>query len=234
MQKINILILLLLLSIKSHSQTKNFIDQPFIETEVEIDSLIVPDRIFLTITLDESDSRNKKSTEELEVLMYKVLKSLQIDTEKNLSILDFSSDFKKHFLSGQKILKTKMFSLLVKDAIIAGKVLTGLERMDISNVSIDRSEYSKAQELILDLKSKAILKAKKYAESMTKPIDQKVGSVLFISDLNANLNRLQGQVAGIRIRGASSIYGSRGSAPMIVEFNKIKFTARMNVKFKIE
>ncbi len=233
MKKLFITILILIFS-KSFSQNKNFIDQPFLETEVEVDSLIIPDRIYLTIILNESDNRNKKSTEELEISMDRTLKSLNIDTEKDLSLLDFNSDFKKYFLSGQNVLKTKMYSLLVRDASTAGKVLAELEKVEISNVSIEKTEYSKADALILDLKSKAILKSKKYAESMTKPLNQKVGKAIYISDLNSISNQLQGKAAGVQIRGASSIYGSRAIEPIAIEFNKIKFTSKVNVKFIIE
>ena len=226
--------ILILTFANSFSQNKNFIDQPFLETEVEIDSLIIPDKIYLTIILNESDNRNKKSTEELEVSLNRILKSLNIDTEKDLNLLDFSSDFKKYFLSGQNVLKTKMYSLLVRDAFTAGKVLAELEKVEISNVSVEKTEYSKADELILELKSKAILKSKKYAESMTIPLNQKVGKAIFISDSNSISNQLQGNVAGIQIRGASSIYGNRASEPIVIEFNKIKFTTKVNVKFIIE
>ncbi|MDK2773325.1 MAG: SIMPL domain-containing protein [Flavobacterium sp.] len=226
--------ILILFFTKSISQNKNFIDQAYLETEIEIDSLIVPDRIYLTIILNETDSRNKKSTEDLENLMNNTLKSLNINTEKSLTLLDFSSDFKKYFLSGQNVLKTKMYSLLVNDAFTAGKVLAELEKVDISNVSIEKTEYSKSEELLLDLKSKAIIKSKRYAESMTKPLNQKVGKAIFISDLNSISNQLQGRVSGVQIRGASSVYGNRTNEPIAVEFNKIKFTTKISIKYLIE
>ncbi len=225
---------LILLSLKSLSQTKSFIDQPYLETEVEVDSLIVPDRIYLTIVLNETDSRNKKSTEDLERLMETTLKSLSIDIEESLTLLDFSSDFKKYFLTEQKILKTKMYSLLVKDALTAGKVLTELEKVGISNVSIEKTEYSKAEEVIIDLKSKAILKSQKYAESMTKPLNQKVGKAIFISDFNSITNEVQGQVSGIKIRGFSSVYGSRAAEQIAIEFDKIKFKTKVTVKYILD
>jgi hypothetical protein len=233
MKKLFIAFIFLMFS-KSFSQNKNFIDQPFLETEVEIDSLIIPDRIYITITLNESDSKNKKSTGELENSMNLVFKNLNVDIENDLSLIDFTSDFKKYFLKGQNVLKTKMFSLLVRDALTAGKVLAELEKIDISNVIIDRTEYSKSEELLLDLKYKAILKAKKNAEMMTKPLNHKVGKAIHISDLNSISNQLQGKAVGVQIRGASSIYGNRATEPIMIEFNKIKFTTKVNVKFVIE
>ncbi len=234
MKKIGILFFVGLLTLQVHSQTKNFIDQPFLETEAEVDTLITPDKIYLTIILNEKDNRDRKSTEELENSMQRVLKSLNIDTENNLALLDFSSGFKKYFMSGQKVLKSKMYSLIVNDAVTAGKILAGLEREDISNVSISKTEYSKSKQLLLKLKSKAVLKAKLNAESMVVPLNQKIGKAIFISDLNSISYQLQGKVAGVQIRGASSIYGNRESEPLMIDFEKIKFSAKVNVKFTIE
>lgn len=234
--KEKIIIIFLIISFKSFSQTKTFIEQPYIETEVEIDSLIIPDRVYLTIVLNESDNKNKKSTEEMELSMNKVLISLNVDIENDLALLDFSSDFKKYFLSGQNILKMKLYSLLLRDANTAVKVLAELEKVGISNVSIERTEYSKSKELLLELKSKAVLKSKEFAESMIKPLNQKIGKAIYVSDVNSASNQLQGNVAGIRIRGASSLsslYGSRANES-VIEFNKIKFTTMVNVKYIIE
>ena len=106
----NILLILIgFITIQTFAQNKNFIDQPFLETIAEIDTLVTPDKIHLVIMLNEEDNRNRKSTEELEASMLRVLNSLKINLEKNLSLLDYSSDFKKYFLSGQKILKTKRY-----------------------------------------------------------------------------------------------------------------------------
>jgi uncharacterized protein YggE len=225
---------ILFFCVKTYGQEKNFIDQPHLETNAKIDTLIVPDRIFITIILNEADSKNKKSTEELEKALEKSLKNLNINTEKDLSLLDYSSDFKNLFLKGQNILKTKNYSLLVHDALTASKVLTALEEEGISNVNIERTEYSKAEELILELKSKAVKKAKINAQKLLEPLGQKLGKAIFISDNNSITNALQGQVKGIQIRGASSIYGSRASEPMLVEFQKIKFETQVIVKFIID
>ncbi|NRA91080.1 MAG: hypothetical protein HRU26_00075, partial [Psychroserpens sp.] len=122
MKNIRMTALFCLLVTICQSQTKNFIDQPYLETQVEIDTLVTPDKIHMTIILNEADNRNKKSTETLEKIMISELERLNIDVEKNLSLLDFSSDFKKYFLSSKKVLKSKMYSLIVHDARTAGKV----------------------------------------------------------------------------------------------------------------
>lgn len=213
---------------------KNFIEQPFVETSAKADTLVVPDKIYISINLNETDSKNKKSVEEQETQLEVTLKKLNIDTEKDLSLLDFSSSFKNFFLKGQNVIKSKMYSLLVGNAVTAGKVLVELESIGISNVTIERSEYSKAEDLLLDLKSKAVEKSKLTAERLAKPLNQKIGKALYISDINTISNALQGQTPGVRISGMSSIYGSRAADPIYTEFKKVKFEVQVNVKYILE
>lgn len=233
MQKILLTIIISILSIPIFAQ-KNFLDQPYVETTAKQDTLVVPDKIFISILLNEADSKNKKSVEEQEKTLELTLKKLNINTEKDLSLLDFSSDFKKYFLKGQNVIKSKMYSLLVGDAVTAGKVLAELESVGISNVTIERTEYSKAEELLLELKAKAVEKSKLTAEQLAKPLNQKIGKALYISDVNTISNALQGQTPGIQIRGMSSLYGSRAADPIYTEFQKVKFEVQVNVKYLLE
>lgn len=77
-----------------HAQTKNFIDQPYIEVSGASDSLVTPDEIYIQINVSEKDTRNKVSLETLENQMVDALKSLGIDVEKDLVINDIASNFK--------------------------------------------------------------------------------------------------------------------------------------------
>jgi|SRR5690606_3425409 len=230
----NLLTIILLTISYLTSAQKNFIDQPFVETTAKADTLVIPDKIYISINLNEADSKNKKSVEEQEKLLESTLKKLNIDTEKDLSILDISSNFKNYFLKGQNIIKTKMYSLLVGNAVIAGKVLAELESVGISNVNIEGTEYSKAEELLLELKVKAIEKSKLTAEKLVKPLNQKIGKALYISDVNTISNAMQGQAPGIQIRGMSTIYGSRAADPIYIEFQKVKFEVQVSVKYVLE
>ena len=166
------------------SAQRDFLDQPHIEVEAEADTLVVPDRIYVSITLNEADSKNKKSVEEQEKQLETILKKLKINTDKDLSVLGFSSDFKKYFLKGQNILKTKKYSLLVRDAYTLGNVIISLEEAGISNTEVEKVEYSKSKELLLELKSEAVKRSRITADKLVKPLNQKAGKALYISDMN--------------------------------------------------
>ena len=227
------ILFLLLISNSVFSQTKSFIDLPYVETTVKVDTLVIPDRIYLTIVISEKDTKGKISVEELEKRMANKLTSIGIDLSKQLSLNDLSSNFKKYFLKQQEVLKAKSYTLLVYDAKTAGKVIVELENTEISNVFLDKTEYSKIEQLKLELKSKAILKAKSNAIFMTEPLGQKVGKAIFISDNNNVSNSFSGQVAGLQIRGMNAFKESKFE-PLDIEFQKIKVETELNAKFIIE
>ena len=234
MKKI-VLLLPLLFITKNFSQTKNFIDLPYIETSAKVDTLVTPDRIFLTILITEKDTKNRTSVEELESKMNLKLKSLGIITEKQLTLNDLTSNYKKYFLKQQEILKTKSYSLVVYDAKTASKVIAALEEEEISNVSLEKTEYSKTEQLLLILKGKAIVKAKNTAIALTKPLNQKVGNAIYISDSNSTIsNMLSGRAAGIQVRGFSGMNAESDYDPIDITFDKIKIETQINVNFKLE
>jgi hypothetical protein len=217
---------------QNFAQTKNFIDQPFIETRAKVDTLVTPDRIYLNINIAEKDTKGKISVEALESKMESKLKSMGIDTEKNLTLNDLVSNFKKYFLKQQDVLKIKSYTLMVTNAIMAGKAIIALEELSISNVTVDRTEYSGIENLKLALKSKVILKAKKQAESLCNPLNQKVGKAILISD-TFNYNNFQGRSDKMTIRGYSAL-AENVIAPANIQFEKIKIETEVNVKFILE
>ncbi|MDL2251229.1 SIMPL domain-containing protein [Odoribacter sp. OttesenSCG-928-J03] len=226
---------LIFVSTLGYSQAKNFIDLPYIETSAKVDTLVIPDRIYLTIILTEKDTKGKISLESLEQKMADKLTEIGVDLSKQLTIFDLSSNFKKYFLKQPDVLKAKSYSLLVYDAKTAMKVIVDLESENISNVLLEKTEYSQIEQLRLELKTKAILKAKENALSMANPLNQKVGNAIFISDFNDLFNNvLQGRVAGVQIRGISNLNKSSAYEPIDIEFQKIKVEAEINVRFRLE
>lgn len=228
MKTIGITLLSTFLTLQSFSQTKNFIDQPYLETTAVADTLVIPDRIYLSIFITEADTKGKISVEELENRMNNKLKALGIDTKKQLSLADVTSNFKKYFLKSKDVLKNKAYTLMVYDAVTAGKVIVGLESIEISNVELTKTEYSKMEQLQLELKQKAALKAKLQAESLLKPLNQNLGKAIYISDMNYNVYR--SEVADFKVRTMAA--GEQ--APIDIEFEKIKIESRVNITFAIE
>lgn len=167
--------------------------------------------------------------------MINELNVLGIDTKKQLTINDVSSNFKKYFLRQQDILKIKEYLLQVDNSKTVGKVIIGLEELGISNVSIDHTTYSKEEQLLLILTTKAVEKAKNQALFMAKATNQKVGDAIFISDVSSNdfgiAHSLNGRVGGIVV----TRYGGKDKYEQPdIEIQKIQIISRVNVKFKLQ
>lgn len=231
MKLTNILLLTALLLtplLFSQNGEKNFIDQPYIEVTGEIETEIIPDEIYLNITLDENDKKGKVSVEEQENQMIAVLKSLKIDLDKNFSILDFDGYYQRKFLANNEVTKIKRYELIVNDGKTLGMVFEALDRIDISNINIIKTDHSDIENIKRDTKLKALKVAKEKATDYAKAIDQTLGKALFIQELNngvvtpfyKNNNYMLNEVVTI---------GAQGTADKIQDLNIKPITVKATV-----
>ena len=217
----------------SLSGQKNFIDQPYIETNARVDTSVIPDKITLSIFISEEDTKKGQSVEDLEKQMANILTAIGIDISKQLTLADLSSNFNKYFLRRKRIEKAKSYFLTVNSAKTAGIVIQSMEKIRISTIGIHKTEYTNEEELKIKQKSKALVKAKHQASVMASAVDQQAGQALLITDVRTDvLNVLQGRVAGIRIRGMASLEEEYKSIP--IEFEKIDIVSEVTVKFALE
>ena len=217
-------------SFLGHTQSKNFIDQPYLETTAKVDSLVEPDRIYLSILIQEKEDRDRTSVEKQEREMASALEELGIDLKKQLKIEDLASNYKKYFLRKKSVLKSKNYELVVYDGLTASKVLVHLEAKGISNVRLVKTAYSKTEALKLILRSKAILKAQAQANSLVKPLGQALDKAIYISDKYYSNNYYSKTMNRMKVA-----YDSDGvvEKPLDLEFSGIKVESEVMVRFSI-
>lgn len=231
MKKLTFLLIMLFSFILANSQAKNFIDQPYIEVSGTADTLVTPNEIYIRILLSEKDTRDRVSIEELEQKMVTALKGLGLDSEKDLTTSDMTSNFKHYLLKSKEVVKTKLYTLKVSEAATASQVFIKLEEIEVSNTSIERVEHSDLDNLKNRMRTKAIVNAKERVVSLTNPLNQTVGPAIHIVDTDNFISQqIQGRAAGIQIRGMSSFVNNFSELPKI-EFEKIKVTASITAKF---
>ena len=214
------------------AQTQNFLDRPYLETAATFTTDVIPDKIYLDIAISEKDTRGKTSIEVLENQMISKLSAIGIDVKAQLTVSDLSSDFQRYFLRKTDVIKIKHFVLLIYDAQMAGHVAKELEQINISNIGINKTEYSKLEELKIELRGKAIAKAKRQAESMLKPLNQQLGKALYISDSDTRASQL--------IRGRASGSNTSNYAPLLskismpdIGIKEMKVQVAVTVYFEI-
>jgi len=212
------------------SQTQNFLERPYLQTSATYTTEVIPDRIYLNIGINEKDTRGKISLEALENRMTAKLTAMGIDIATQLSVSDLSSDFKKYLLRKTDVLKNKQYILIVYDAQTAALVAKELEQINISNIRIGKTVYSKLEELKIELRGKAVEKAKRQAESMLKPLNQAVGKALFISDSNTNVNHILNSRSA---SNSSNFYSIAEVAITDIAIKEMKVQVAVTVYFEI-
>ena len=229
------IVLLFTISVFGQTGEKNFIDQNYIEVTGKSEMKITPDEIYLKIQLNEKDLKIK-SLDDAENLMIIKLQEIGIDTKKDLAIKDFASNFKFYWLQKSDVVLSKQYQLLVREPKTVGQVFIELQKLGISNISIDRIENSKIQEYRKDVKINAIKAALEKAKSLAYAINQNIGKAIYIQELDNNFsNGLTGAVSGIRIRGYSNTISSVNKAGEgEIEFEKINLDYSILVRFELK
>lgn len=169
----------LLLAQEGRSKGEN----AYIEISAEEEVKVVPDEIYLEITLDEKDTKGRIKLEEAEVKMKSLLKASGADL-KNLSLTYASSDFYKRFL-GKDIYALKRYELKATSAQEMSKLLKVLQESGFSNIYLSRVDYSKKEEIKSQLQAKALLKAKQKAAYLASSIGEKIGKAIIIQVQNS-------------------------------------------------
>ena len=199
------------------AQTKNYIDQPYLDVTGYADSLVIPNEIYIRINISEKDSRNKISVEEYETKMVDGLKTLGLNPEKDLTTNDLGSNYRFYLLKQKDVMKSKQYILKVTDAVTASKVFMMLEDLEISNTSIERVDHSDKENIKNITRTKAVENAKTKAITLTKPLNQTVGQAIYMTDNETTATALEGRLSGVVCvysGHASSWRGGSKAAPV--------------------
>ncbi len=205
------------ISTSAQTSQKNFLDINYIQVSGTVESNITPDKIYVSITINEKDKKGKISVEMQEAKMIQKLNSIGIDLNKNLSVQSFHSSYNSYILKKDDVLKVKKYLLLVHNTEHLSKVFKIFDQLEISNVYISKVDHSKMEELKLEAKIKAIQTAKKKATTYAKAIDQSIGKALLITEKNNQ-----------HFNNSNAIYGARATNVLIREYGAL------NTKNKID
>lgn len=231
MKKFLVIMILFFSTSGLHAQVKSLLDLPYLEVNGYADTMVTPNEIWISITINESDVKNKVSLEDQERKMVTALKSLGINTEKDLVTSGMQSDFRFYVLKQKDVMKSKEYKLKVGDAVSATKVFIKLEEIGIANAAIERVGHTEIEKIHNVCRSNAILNARKKAVALTKPIGAELGGLLHVADYSGSDNGLaDGQI--LSVRGMSTMAAKDEELPQI-NFEKIRVSINIQAKFAI-
>jgi uncharacterized protein YggE len=208
--------------------------KPFIEVTGTSETEIVPDEIYITITLQErNEGKDKLTIEKQEDDLKKNLKELGIDLN-NLSLNAADVDFRKIRAFKKDVMIAKSYVLKVQDASMVGKVYERLDRINAQDAYISRFTHSKILDFQKENRIKAIKAAKDKAEYLLAAVGKQAGNPLQVMETD---NYVQDGPQPPMYRARNSVQSmdfSGGDDGHDISFKKIRVRSGFMVKYEIK
>ena len=137
------------------------------------------------------------------------------------------------------MLTKKAYTLKVSSAFQLGQVFEELDKLEITEASIEKVNHSKIDSLKKEVRILAIKAAKTKAEYLLDAIGEHIGKAVIIEEKeNAYLDhRSINSIQSLNIRGSRSsedAYYIDGEKEDVVQFQKIKIQSAIIVRFAIQ
>ena len=191
---------------------------------------IVPNQIFLSITLDESDTKGRQAIEQQRKLMISTLKSLGIDTEKQLTMADMSSSYFKRGTS----LSAAKYQLELSTSEQVVSVYDKLSEIGISDITIARVSHTDMEQYKSKCRQEAMKNAKAVATELATAIDQTIGRCTYIYDSNRGISPSYYNDGIMLMRSVAKATNGVTEESTPVELKKITINYSVTAKFELK
>lgn len=203
----------------------------YIQVNGRAEKEVTPDEFYLSIVINERDSKGKVSVEQQQREMTAALKRAGIDVEKQLKVANLSSEFYRKNSS----VATAKYQLQARSAAEVAKIYQLLDGIGISNVSILRVTHSQIDRLREEVRVEAIRNARANAATLAEAIGQQVGKCFYIYDSNNDVMPAYYNNAVVMRSMKAMDAAEAGSAEEeSLDFKTIKLQYNVQAKFVLE
>ena len=202
----------------------------YIEVTGVAEKEVAPNEIFLSITINERDSKGKISIDEQQREMLAALKKLGVKADEQLKMVDLTSSY---FKRGNALAKAQ-YELKLGSAAEVAKVWRALDGLGISQVTVQKVSHSDLEKFKAETRSEAIRAARDNARALAEAIDQKAGKCFWIADYSSPVRTVYA-AANLKSRAMAeetafdAVVEEEG-----LEFQTINLQHRVQAKFVLE
>ncbi|PJJ80100.1 SIMPL domain-containing protein [Mucilaginibacter auburnensis] len=230
MKKLSILVIALVVSVLSgFAQSVDL--RRKIEVSGTVEKEVTPDIINVSISLKEYfDGKTKITISQLEQQLEKAIQAAGIAkddfTINNLSSYNYIDPKKKT----PEFLASKQYSIRFRDLNKFNQVLSKVDPKGIQYTNVASYDYSKITELKRELQIQALLAARDKANALVSSLNEKLGGVISISELD-----MSNDVPQARFKTFSNVAMAESAdvPESDIAVQKMKLTFRMNAVFEI-
>lgn len=222
-----VLVAALMLTTSLYAQQTNVMDQPYIEVSGQAEVEVVPDKIYVQITID-GDSKGQETVLQQEKEMVQRFDALGIDVEKKLVVQElFNSALKSN-----KVTTFKMYRLEVNSATQLAHVFQALQAIGIAQAEIESVDVSNKEELIQKIRAEAAQNARQNALVLANALGQELGKALYVQDYTTSpyeyMNMSTRDYAMAEVREVVA------EVAPVLEFQKVTFNSSVRVRFLLK
>ena len=160
MRRIFVILLAIIATLPAMAQSS---EENYIQVNGTSEIEVTPNEIFLSIVLDESDTKGRQEIELQRRQMVSALNAIGIDTEKQLTIADISSSYFKRGTS----LSVAKYQLKLTNSEQVVAVYDKLSAIGISNITISRVSHSDLEQYKSRCRKEAMQNAKQVERAIT-------------------------------------------------------------------
>ena len=213
-------VMLSVLPAAAQEQASKF-DASYIQVWGQAEKEITPDEFYLSVTINEKDSKGKISIQTQERAMLDALKKLGVDTQKQLRVVDMSSEY---FKKGNA-LAWKQFQLKLNTPEQVAQVFGSLNDLGISNVSMEKVTHSQLDQYKNEVRIAAMKSAQTNAQTLAGAIGQNNDVVPYYGNVFM-ARSMKAAVANDAAEAAGEAAG--------LDFKTIKLKYSIQAKFVLE
>jgi uncharacterized protein len=221
----------------SYSQQGNsVVESPYIEVTGTAEKEIIPDEIFIAITIRERvENKVKITIEDQENKLKTAVKQLGIDLS-NLVLADADANYVKVKWQTKDVITQKDYVLQVGDANTVGLVFQELEKIQITDAYISKVSHSKIEELKKEVRIMAIKAAKEKADYLLEAINEKTGNAIIVRENDIYPTFTANSVSNYRKEkyNVGTFSDLISESKNEIQFQKIIINSSIYVKFLIQ
>ena len=201
----------------------------FVEVSSSAYREVAPNLVYLSITINERESKGRITVEEQERDMVAALKKLGIDTKTDLRVSDLSSSQLKR----SQAVKSKSYQLKMTDVALVGSVYIALNEIGITTINIENVTNTNKDSIEDELRVEAIHNARDNAKLMAEALDQTIGKAFYIHTYDAMVSTVHNEMNdGVVATFAMKRFDA--PEPVITELRKIRISVQVRAKFVLE
>ena len=210
--------------------------QPYIEVTGTAEREIIPDEIYISVSLEErQEGKTKITIEDLEKTLKEKLVAKGVDLD-HLYLADAQSNYIRVRWTKKDVMAKVHYILMVPNAEKLRASFDAFYEMEIKGARVSRVNHSQIQDLQKEIRVEAIKEAKEKADYLLGAIGEKTGKALIVQEVSSPLLR---STSNMKIRGARAeveykyIEGVQVQ-DHVIDFKKIHLEAQVYVKFGIQ